>query len=213
MAPGITVLHDTGKPLCFVGRSSLTQQIMKLLQLTRECVNSDIEALEQQSDSWLAQHQFIALTSDVSFKMRCVETLDQRGVDWFSIIYDTSLTINPDVKIGRGTLVCNFVDMICGEHDIGDHVVLSALVQLGHRVIIEDFCHVSAFCFLNNSHIGQGSVIGLRSSIMNQTGCTTIPAYTNILSGSIINADITTSGTYYHRKRVDSRGSLEHRIL
>jgi UDP-3-O-[3-hydroxymyristoyl] glucosamine N-acyltransferase len=172
-----------------------------------------VEQLQQQNKDWLSQYQYIMLGSDIALKISAVEYLDSQGVDWFSLIHDTSHTINPDVKIGRGTLVSSWVDLLCGVIDIGDHVILSSFIQFGHYVTLENFCHVSAYCFLNNTRIGQGTVIGLRSSIMNRTGTTIIPNYTNILSGSTIYDSLSESGTYNGRRRIDDRTSLEHRIL
>lgn len=213
MVPGITILHDIGRPLCFVGSSVLSRHMMKLLVGQRTVVTYSLEHLEQQSKDWLSQYQYIILSSDLVFKMRAVEFLQQHDAHFFSMIHDSSLSLNSDVKIGQGTLVSSWVDMLCGEISIGDHCVLSSYIQFGHYVTLEDFTHISAYCFLNNCRIGRGTVVGLRSSIMNRTDTTHIPPYTNLMMNSVVTDSLPTTGTYLGKKRVNSDTSLQHRIL
>jgi UDP-3-O-[3-hydroxymyristoyl] glucosamine N-acyltransferase len=209
--PGFRILHDQGRQLCFVGLGSMSILVQK--EFPGSTLIS-LEDLEKQSQSWFDSQQFIAVTSDVILKQKIVAQVIDRGGVFFSLVHELN-RIAPSTKIGRGCYVdCYNQSLPNDDVEIGDHCLISSFIMLAHHVKIKDFCHVSAYCFLGNCELGQGTVVGASSRIVGKIHQTLeIADYCNILIGSTVTKSINTSGTYYHDRKSLSAGSLEHRTL
>lgn len=209
--PGFRILHDQGRQLCFVGLGNMSRLIQK--EFSGSTLIS-LEDLEKQSPSWFNNHQFIVITSDVALKQRIVAQVTDRGGVFFSLVHDLN-RIATSTKIGRGCYVdCYNQSLPNDDVEIGNHCLISSFIMLGHHVKIGDFCHVSAYCFLSNCELGQGTVVGVSSRIVGKVNQTLeIADYCNILIGSTVTKSINSSGTYYHDRKSLSAGSLEHRTL
>jgi UDP-3-O-[3-hydroxymyristoyl] glucosamine N-acyltransferase len=173
-----------------------------------------LEELDQQSQSWFDSKQFIAITSDVALKEKIVTSVNQRNGSFFSLVHELN-RISPATKIGKGCYVdCYNQSLPNDDVEIGNHCLISSFIMLGHHVKIKDFCHVSAYCFLSNCELGQGTVVGVSSRIVGKVNQTLqIADYCNILIGSTVTKSINISGTYFHDRKSLSAGSLEHRTL
>lgn len=209
--PGFRVLHDQGRQLCFVGLGNMSRLIQADFP---DSTLISLEELDQQSQSWVDEHQFIAITSDVALKQKIVSKINDRQGKFFSLVHEQN-RISPSTKIGRGCYVdCYNQSLPNDDVEIGDHCLISSFIMLGHHVKIKDFCHVSAYCFLSNCELGQGTVVGVSSRIVGKVNQTLqIAEYCNILIGSTVTKSINSSGTYYHDRKSLSAGSLEHRTL
>lgn len=207
------VWHDNHKPLFFVGQSGLTRQCVDLLSLERPCEQITFEDLQQQSLAWIQQRQFICVSGDLLFKQQVVALLDSQSADFFSLVGRNN-AIHPDFKIGRGTFVNEYNDLL-GESTIGDHAILSCFCQIGRSVTIGDFCHVSSYCYLNNCSIGPGTALGLRTSVIGpvQGPALVIADECNFMMGSVITKDIDQPGTYYGNRRVTAESRGENRLV
>jgi len=208
---GFRILHDQGRQLCFVGLGNMSRLIQK------EFLGSmliSLEDLDQQSQQWFENKQFIAITSDVALKQKIVDKINAAGGVFFSLVHEQN-RISPTTEIGRGCYVdCYNQSLPNDDVKIGDHCLISSFIMLGHHVKINDFCHVSAYCFLSNCELGQGTVVGVSSRIVGKVNQTLqIADYCNILIGSTVTKSINNSGTYYHDRKSLSAGSLEHRTL
>lgn len=208
---GFRILHDQGRQLCFVGLGNMSQLIQ---QEFPDSLLVSLEDLDQQSQSWFDSKQFIAITSDVALKQKIVAKVEQRNGAFFSLVHELN-RISPTTKIGKGCYVdCYNQSLPNDDVEIGNHCLISSFIMLGHHVKIKDFCHVSAYCFLSNCELGQGTVVGVSSRIVGKVNQTLqIADYCNILIGSTVTKSINISGTYFHDRKSLSAGSLEHRTL
>ncbi len=208
---GFRVLYDQGRQLCFVGLGNMSRLIQK--EFPGSLIAS-LEDLDQQSQSWFDSKQFIAITSDVALKQKIVASVDQHNGAFFSLVHELN-RISPTTKIGKGCYVdCYNQSLPNDDVEIGNHCLISSFIMLGHHVKIKDFCHVSAYCFLSNCELGQGTVVGVSSRIVGKVNQTLqIADYCNILIGSTVTKSINISGTYFHDRKSLSAGSLEHRTL
>jgi len=205
------ILHDQGRQLCFIGLGNMSRLIQTEFP---DSLAISLEELDQQSQSWFDSKQFIAITSDVALKEKIVTSVNQRNCSFFSLVHELN-RISPATKIGKGCYVdCYNQSLPNDDVEIGNHCLISSFIMLGHHVKIKDFCHVSAYCFLSNCELGQGTVVGVSSRIVGKVNQTLqIADYCNILIGSTVTKSINISGTYFHDRKSLSAGSLEHRTL
>ncbi|WP_282086189.1 acetyltransferase [Aquimarina algiphila] len=78
----------------------------------------------------------------------------------FATAIHSSAIIDPDIKIGKGTVVYAGA-VIQPNTTIGKHVIINTLASVDHDNVIEDFVHISpntTLCGL--VHVGEGSHIG-----------------------------------------------------
>lgn len=211
------IVHDLGRPLCFVGHSTLNKSIYFELSKTRESILITIEELDGKDQSWYDTYQFIVSTSDVAFKETIVQQLNNYNVHFFSIVHNSNVFFDSTV-IGHGTFISAHNATMPTDHVvIGNHVVIGTHCLFGHECVIDDFAHISSYGYLGCCHIHRGSIIGLRTSIIasvQHTGKVIhIPEYTNIMVDSRITESLTEPGTYAGNRRVNAFTSREVRIL
>lgn len=207
-----SILHDAARPLCFVGHSSLSQEIVSDIKHDRVCVQHSLEELETKSREWFDKHQFIVLSSDVAFKQQVVAFLQQQQAHFFSIIGKNNV-VNHDTVIGRGTYIYNFNDLLFRGNYIGNHCIVVAYCHFSHGVHIGDYSHISSYTYLNNCEIGTGSIIGIRSSVVGFSSKISIADNTNLMLGSVVTKNLPDTGTYFGNRRINDKSSLQQRIL
>jgi NDP-sugar pyrophosphorylase family protein len=207
-----SILHDAARPLCFVGHSSLSQEIVSDIKHDRLCVQHSLEELETKSREWFDQYQFIVLASDVAFKQQAVNFLQQQQAHFFSIIGKHNI-VNPDTVIGHGTYIYNFNDFLFRSNCIGDHCIVVAYCHFSHGVVIGDYSHISSYTYLSNCEIGAGSILGIRTSIIGFNGKISVANNTNLMLGSVVTKDLPETGTYFGNRRINDKSSLQQRIL
>jgi hypothetical protein len=206
------LLHDNGKPLCFVSTGSLSSSIHADLSCSRPSKLARFEEVKEFDH--FDRYQYICLTSDIVLKKQVVNFLEDRGCSFFSVIHKVNHLHN---KIGHGTFVNGYNQGMSGDRSrIGNHCVIATHSLLSHDCIIDDFCHVSSFAFLARCHLEQGCCLGIRVSVfsdLDSDKIAKIPEFTNLISGSMITTPILQAGTYFSNRRISHETSLTKRIL
>lgn len=201
------ILHDNGAPKCLVGIGSMAQNMKKILG---DVEQYSIEQVINQSTDWIQNHQFLIGISNVKIKKQIVAFLDQQNAHYFSLIGKQNNICSYD-NIGKGTFI-NYCNDLLDDPTIGNHCIITAYCQMSQTVVINDFCHVSAYTYINNATLGIGNVLGLRSLIIG-TGPLTTADYCNFIVNSFVKDSIPSSGTYFGNRRLTDKTSLEHQIL
>ena len=209
-----TILHDNGKPLCFVGNNSMNKSIYLFFKDYKNSIIVSYEDLFIKDRDWYSKYQFIAITSVVAKKIEIVEHLKAVGAHFFSVIYEHS-PILPGTHIGHGTYIGVYNSINVNDIFIGDHVLIGVHNTLGHNCTINDFCHIGHYSFLNCCNIGKGSALGVRIDIMSKFGAEilNIAEYSNIMSHSLVTESLLESGTYYKNRKISNQTSLTERML
>ena len=203
------ILNPSGKKLCFVGHSNITKSVFPIIGQQHDCENISVEDLQSQNLDWFQERSFIIISSDVAFKMRTVDYLDSKNASYFSIINEFN-NINVDVKVGDGTCIFSFNDIIMGPVTIGRHCVIGSHNIFSHGVTIGDFCHVGHRGFFSEASVGQGTVFGIGTSLLKNIQ---IVDFCNFMTGSVITKNISIPGTYHGNRRLNPHTSLTKRIL
>jgi len=86
-----TVLHDSGRDLCFIGNTHYNKLLYNYFCTQRGCVLLTLEELEQKSLQWIQQHQFMSIASHCNFKYKVKTLLDKLNVTYFSVMADTAV--------------------------------------------------------------------------------------------------------------------------
>lgn len=207
------VLYDSGKIFCLIGDTEMTRRAKGLLLHSHKVVEIvRLEEMLQNSPTWFDQRQFLSVTGDVNFRLAITSSLGSRSLDWFSLVGISNI-FHPDINIGRGVFIGSFNDMLAEHITIDDHCHISCHCQFGENVKIGRYCNVSGYTHINNYILGQGCVIGLRSTLLNQGSTTKVPEYTNFLANSMVTKPIEQAGTYYGNKRINFNDSRSNRIL
>ena len=209
------ILYDSGRPFVAVGLGSLSSTVFSILPKSRTHQLS-VEEVLNGGQTWIDQHQFIICTSDVLLKQKVVGYLKEKNAQFFSLV-GTQNNLTDDIKIGTGTFINNFNDIMSGPIEIGDHCIVTCFNQFSHGTYINDYCHVSSYCFISQCRIGTGCVIGVRTNLVggwdNVAQPIVLAPYTNVTMNSTITKSIETAGTYHSNRKISSETSLTKRIL
>jgi UDP-3-O-[3-hydroxymyristoyl] glucosamine N-acyltransferase len=207
------ILYDNGKRLCLIGNTEMSRRIQSWLEAEGRKVDLILlEDLIAKSVDWINQRQYMLVTSDIQFRLAAVDALKNYDLNWFSAIGVNNVT-HADLEIGRSVFIGSYNYFSSPGTVIADYTHISSHCMIGEQVRIEKYSHVSAYVFLNHCTLGQGCIIGLRSTVVNQVGVLQIPDWTNLMTGSVVSKPIETSGTYYGNKLVSTEDSRTNRIL
>lgn len=102
---------------------------------------------------------------DPKIKKKIVSKITNSKIN-FPVIIHPNASISPDdVKIGKGTIVCEGTIITCNIK-IGDFVIFNLMCTVGHDTIIEDYCafmpsvNISGEVHIQNSvYVGTGAKI------------------------------------------------------
>jgi acetyltransferase-like isoleucine patch superfamily enzyme len=207
------IFYHYDKKLCIVSNSKLANNLKCSLQ-EFDAVQISTETIDEFDKNWVDQYSFIVLTSDVSLKQKAVEKLKLLNANFFSAVNKNN-RIGYNTEIGVGTWIdCYNQSLPLDKVEIKNHCIVSSFNLFGHGSFIEDFCHISAHGFFSHCTIGQGSVIGARSSVFGDSQQRIkIAPYTNLLAGSAVSKIIDRPGTYSGNRRCSDDTSLVKRIL
>lgn len=207
-----SLLHDNGQTLCFVGNTVYNHMLYNYWKHQRKCLQLTIEEVESYTQDWVDQHQFICAVSNVAFKRLVVEKLSQFNLHYFSIVGSYNSFNN--VTVGQGTFIQHYNDLAFGDGVVGDHCTLGTLNTFSHAVVVGNFCHVSAYCFLNYTTLQDGVVLPVRTTILGDPDRQIdIAENCNFMTGSTVTKSITETGTYFGNRRVSSESSVTYKIL
>ena len=208
LKPGqFSVLYNNNKPKCLIGTGNFADGIKEIL---KDSEQHSIEYVLQQSHEWVNERQFLVGISSVKLKQKIVNYLDRYRASYFSLIGHNN-NFHSQCNIGRGTFV-NYCNEMLGCPQIGDHCIVTAYCQIAHNTVIKDFCHISAYSYINNVTLGTGSVLGLRSSIGNRDNIVTAD-YCNFIINSVVTKSVTQSGTYFGNRKLSDESTLDNQIL
>jgi bifunctional N-acetylglucosamine-1-phosphate-uridyltransferase/glucosamine-1-phosphate-acetyltransferase GlmU-like protein len=202
------ILHDNHKIKCVIGLGTMAQTI---LGSTDYIDQFSFEHIMSQPASWIQQRQFIVATSDIKLKKNIVEYLDKFKVNYFSLVSPDNNLHSYD-GIGQGTWINSYNELL-SEPIIKDHCIITSYCQLGHNIVINNFCHISAYSYMNNVSLGQGTVLGLRTSVIGSAELTSTPDFCNFIINSVVTKNLIHSGTYFGNKKISDDSSLTKRIL
>lgn len=201
------ILYDRGLIRCVVGLGAVAHSIKDILGNAEQV---SVEHAMSQSLDWIAKRQFLIAISNVSTKQQVVNYLNKSCAHYFSVVGKQNNIFSFN-DIGAGTFINYCNDLLSGPH-IGNHCIVSAYCQLGHNVTVGDFCHISAYSYINNVKLGTGSVLGVRSSITGNPLITTAD-YCNFIINSVVTKHVPVAGTYFGDRKLSDQSSLEHQIL
>jgi len=206
------LLHDLGRPLCFVGDTYYNQLLFDQFKKIRLCVQFRIEDIESHDQAWFDQYQFMCSVSNVQFKHMVADRLAHRNIEYFSVVGDYNV-FSGSQTIGKNTFI-NCFNFFQPNVIIGDHCTITTHTAISHHANINSFSHISAYCMINHAVLEQGCCIGVRSTVLGKPDqLTVIPPHTNVMAGSVITKSLPMSGTYYNKRKVSDQTSLTHKLL
>lgn len=207
-----TILHDNGLPLCFVGDTLYNHMLYTYWKDLRPCLHVTVEEAETHTQDWFDQHQFICIVSNVAFKRTVVEKLSRYNPHYFSVVGSEN-NFN-HVDIGVGTFIQHYNIAIWNNIKIGDYCTVTSYNTLGHDTTIDNFCHVSAYCFLTYTTLQPGNLLAIRSSFLGRPDKRIdIAPNCNFMCNSTVTKNVTKTGTYFGHKMVSQESSLTYKIL
>ena len=205
------LLYDNEKILCFIGNSHPNNELFQYFVQTRECENIRYEDMLIKKQSWFDARQFIVTAASIQFRKLVVDGLAQFNPDYFSV-YSTLTHIGGDVSIGRGTLISSFNTILDGVV-VGGHTLITTHTTLSHLSVVNDFCHIGPYSQILVATVGSGCYLAARSSIVGtKSDPRTVVDYCNFILESMVTKNITSPGTYYGNKRLNSFTSLDKKI-
>lgn len=211
-SPDYNILHDSGKPICFVGDTYVNNFIYKSFKDRRPCEIVKYEDLLDKTQDWFDQRQFFCTSSTLPFKEKVVATLDKYNVQYVSFV-EKSTNVGGNVTIGYNTCIQGYTSLF-DDVQVGNHCHLVAYITLAHDSIVKDFCYICPYSYICFTTLERGVVVGLRSSFVPlPDNRLTVPPYTNFLMNSVINRPINKTGTYYGNRRMSDETSLTYKIF
>lgn len=105
---------------------------------------------------------FVVAIGDTRLKKRVVASMRLRGAQFVSL--RTHVQISPRARYGAAV----FGDRatVSVDASVGDYAFIGADTILGHDVVVEDYVHIGARCFVaGRARVGEGAVIHPMSSI------------------------------------------------
>ncbi len=210
--PDYNILYDNGKTICFVGDTYPNHVIFNSLKDQRPCELIRYEGLAGKTQEWYDERQFFCTSSTLPFKQKIIATLNQFNVSYVSFI-EKSTVVSSNVSIGYNTCIQSHCSLYDGV-SIGNHCHLVTYITVVHESIIENFCYICPYAYICFTTLGEGVVVGLRSSFVPvPPERFVIPEYTNFLMNSSITKPVTVTGTYYGNRRTSDETSLTYKIF
>lgn len=207
------IVNDASKPLVFAGVSYFNQMLQKYFANRGfNSTISKVEEIENNSQQWFDDHQFICVSSNVQTKRFVTNRIANKNPHYFSILGSDSYFLN--LPIGYGTYIEHNTTAMWENCSIGNHCSILSHNQIGHNAHIGDYCHISGFSFVAFAQVGEGNCMALRTSVLgNEHKHISTAKNCNFMTGSIITKDITESATYYGNRRVSGETSITMEVL
>lgn len=208
----LEILHDDGRDICIVGNTYVNHMACDIIGKKRKTNILTFEEVQQKPRSFFQDHQFFTTSSTVSFKRSLVHWLESQNVSFISLV-DSSSVISSDVKIGYNTVILDHNSFMPGVI-IGNHCHVVNYVTVVHESSISDFCYICGYSYLCFTHLGEGVVVGLRSSFVPKPPLKlNIPSWTNFLLNSSVNRPIDQPATYFGNRKISEETSLTYSIM
>lgn len=124
---------------------------------------------------------------DPKIKSKVLSKVTNSCVDYPTIIHPNTSISNDEVKIGKGSIICEGTIITCNIV-IGDFVIVNLLCTIGHDTIIKDYCAFMPSVNISGEVLIKENVyIGTGAKIINQLeiGTNTIVGAGAIVSKSL----------------------------
>ncbi|MGC4130437.1 MAG: acetyltransferase [Bergeyella sp.] len=104
---------------------------------------------------------------DPAVKKKIIAKIENKNIDFPSIIHPKASISKDDVKIGKGCIICEGTIVTCNI-EIRDFVILNLMCTVGHDTIIENFCAFMPSVNISGEVIVRESVyVGTGAKIIN----------------------------------------------
>ena len=206
------LLYDNGAELVFVGDTFYNHHLTNHFSSFRRCQIVQIEDIENNSQSWFDNHQFMSAASNVKTKYFLTERIAKMNPHYFSVIGSGNNFYNLDV--GYNTYIQNYNTAIFGDATVGNHCTIGNYNILSHQTSIGDYCHVSSYSFINFSRIDNGNCVALRTNILGKPDAVlNITDHCNFMINSVVTKSIKIPGTYFSNRRQSGKTSVDYDVL
>lgn len=207
------VLYDRFTPLCFVGDTYYNRMMYDYFVRVRpDTMLARVEDIENNDQKWFDGRQFIASSSNTKTKQYIIDRLADKNPHYFSVVGDNNHFA--DVQMGQGCFVEFFNTAVCNDIVIGNHCSIASYVTLGHNTQLEDFCHVSSYCFVNFTRLGQGSCVAVDTNFFgSQEQILTTAPYCNFMTSGTVTKPVAETGTYLGNRQVSKKSSVSYNML
>lgn len=132
---------------------------------------------------WARELSVVVAIADPLLRMKVVSGIDNRRVDFPSIIHLHADTGSEKNKIGKGCIItkgCIFTTGIT----LGDFVIVNLATTIGHDVVIDDYAAIMPGCNISGRvSIGEGTLIGTGVQILQNIS---IGSYCKIGAGAVV---------------------------
>jgi UDP-3-O-[3-hydroxymyristoyl] glucosamine N-acyltransferase len=203
------------RPMVFVGNTYYNQMLYNRMydgDYGWNCQLVKVEDIENNSQQWFDDHQFMAASTNVATKRFLTERIAKFNPKYFSVMGSENKF--DGVTIGCGVFIENFNTAVCNDIVIGDHVTMANYICLGHDATVGSYSHLSCYSYVNFANLGEGSCVAARSSFFGKKGrIINVAPNSNFMTGSTVTKDVATTGTYYSNRRVSSESSISYDML
>ncbi len=124
----------------------------------------------------------VIAVGDNEDRLRIAKALD---LEWLTVVHPFT-SIAPGVTLGRGTVAFAGTIIQPGS-TIGDHVILNSRAGVDHHVVVEDFVHVATAHLAGGTSAGEGSFLGLYSTILPGVR---VGEWAMVGAGSLVRVDV-----------------------
>lgn len=103
-----------------------------------------------------------------NIKKKIIEKIENKNIDFPSIIHPKTSVSDDYIKIGKGCIICEGTIITCNI-EIKDFVILNLMCSVGHDTIIEEYCSFMPSVNISGEVIVRESVyVGTGAKIINQ---------------------------------------------
>ena len=210
-----TPFNYDNRPMVFVGDTYYNRMMYNSLydgEWGWNCQLVRVEDIENNSQQWFDDHQFLAASSNVATKRFLTGRIAKFKPKYFSVMGEGNKF--DGAEIGDGVFIENYNTMICNNITVGNHVTIANYVLLGHNATVSDYCHISSYSFISFSNVGVGACIATRTSITGkENDFITTALDCNFMINSTVTKSIDSTGTYFGNRRVSDESSVSYDML
>lgn len=205
--------YDLGRPTVLVGSGVYHGNLQRDLDRLTPTEICSLEHILAQTDGWLSQRQFFYATSNLVWKKNLTDVLSGKNIAWISVVNENS-EIDESCFLGRGVWINNH-NILMDHCNIGDHSVITNQCLLGHYVDLGEFSHLSPRCYLNWCSIGRYNFFASNCTVLgsNHNAKVITADRCNFTFNTVLNDNISLTGTYKNKKLVDARDSLDYKFF
>lgn len=124
---------------------------------------------------------------DPSTKKNIISKIENKNINYPTLIHPSVLISDDFVKIGKGNIICAGTIMTCNI-EIKDFIILNLMCTVGHDTLIENYSSFMPSVNISGEvHIQEGVYIGTGAKIINQLE---IGQYTIVGAGAVVSKSL-----------------------